>query len=551
MECPVCHTEQEKGARFCANCGAALRVPKKQKQGKYLRKNGGKRHKRLWIAVLCVVALLVAVGAGILGWYFRPSQQILRYVQSGDRAAAQQIYRKNQTNANAIRDISATLKEEIWRVEEKFSAGEMAYSVAKLQLETIDALKLTSLRDEVEQAYEKLEMLNASQIAYSLGQEALQRQDYPEAIMQFSQVISEDRCYEEAQELVTQSVETYKKSVLEDAAENVANQNYQSAIWSLEISMSVLGSDPDIVAQRSAYIQMMETEEWNAIVSEAEEYASKEAWKSAITVLKSAPESFQDNPQWASLMEEYEKKQEEKVTSEALEAAQRSMDAQEYANALSAIRDAQKAYPDHVGLKVAYETCCEAYLSWVNESAMNAFNNEGYEAAIRVIQEAQRSLPGDKQLAEWKSLYESYRPVPLSSLDYLREGGDGLTYRDNGIVDNYGNTYTAGFSSRTSSPLASGLAWREYYIDESYSYLKATFILSDLYKSTQHNYYCRIYGDDVLLLDVTITGGEKPKEIYVGISDVDVIKIEMHASSSDWLGTTTYAAYLVNAVLEK
>ena len=72
MYCGECGTKNEKDAKFCENCGAALEQEEEKKEGKREKKPAAKarkpisKSKKILIVVICAVVVLLIVGFLVL-----------------------------------------------------------------------------------------------------------------------------------------------------------------------------------------------------------------------------------------------------------------------------------------------------------------------------------------------------------------------------------------------------------------------------------------------------------------------------------------------------
>ena len=72
MYCGECGTKNEKDAKFCENCGAALEQEEEKKEGKREKKPAAKarkpisKSKKILIGVICAVVVLLIVGFLVL-----------------------------------------------------------------------------------------------------------------------------------------------------------------------------------------------------------------------------------------------------------------------------------------------------------------------------------------------------------------------------------------------------------------------------------------------------------------------------------------------------
>ena len=174
------------------------------------------------------------------------------------------------------------------------------------------------------------------------------------------------------------------------------------------------------------------------------------------------------------------------------------------------------------------------YKTQIIAAADETLNTEGYEAAMNLIQEALKVLPGDQELTTKQDEYLLYKPVDLFSLEYFNAHE---TFRVDGPqdeTDNLGESHVNSYVFDTH--YSTGKTWVTYKIDGNYSLMKGTFFLDNYYKTTTDEIGFYVYGDDKLLHKGTITGGEVPKDFSIDITGVQLLKIEYYTRlwTGDW-----------------
>lgn len=136
---------------------------------------------------------------------------------------------------------------------------------------------------------------------------------------------------------------------------------------------------------------------------------------------------------------------------------------------------------------------------------------------------------------EW---YEDTNVVSLADLDYWDSSATfGIGPNHETITDNMGNSYDVYFTS--------GGDWNEYRIDCQYETFEGRFIIRNESRSVKETSVLRIYGDGILLYGATMTGGTRPVDFKLDISDVSILKIQVDSSSIGWgYNTALVDAYL-------
>lgn len=183
-------------------------------------------------------------------------------------------------------------------------------------------------------------------------------------------------------------------------------------------------------------------------------------------------------------------------------------------------------------IKSLYDSAAESYREQVIADAEQSLSNDGYQAAIAVINEGLSVLPGDAALQAEKERYASYEPVDLTSLTHYAESGVVYTFTD-GADDTAGNHYSSGFYG--SFPRSGADSHRDgecsltWDIGGKYNKLTATGIVFDSSKGSSYTASFKIWGDGILLYAKdNITSDTKPYQIEVDITGVTDLKLEMY-----------------------
>lgn len=200
-------------------------------------------------------------------------------------------------------------------------------------------------------------------------------------------------------------------------------------------------------------------------------------------------------------------------------------------------------------VKKIYENAVSNYREQVCYDAEVAFNREGYQSALSIINTGLSVLNEDAVLKAERDNYSAYIPVDLTTLKpYASEGAMAV---ETNIKDLFGNTYSTGFSSNYHSEyLFSDHRLDQYYLwDIGSKYTKLTFIAGIIDRNWQ-DYFSpakiQVYGDDILLYEkADITFTSKPTTtIEVDISGVTDLRIEMY-------GSISACTYIADVMLHK
>lgn len=111
--------------------------------------------------------------------------------------------------------------------------------------------------------------------------------------------------------------------------------------------------------------------------------------------------------------------------------------------------------------------------NYVKEALANAevsFNEQGYSAAVDIVNNALTKYPENSELKEALEKYKTYKPKLLVDCEWIKNTTDEdvqeNTYINDYTEDKFNNTYNTSFSLSNGSVT--------YYIDKKYSYFSGT-----------------------------------------------------------------------------
>lgn len=202
---------------------------------------------------------------------------------------------------------------------------------------------------------------------------------------------------------------------------------------------------------------------------------------------------------------------------------------------------------DDPELKSLYDSAAGSYRQQVLDEAQKAYSENGYEAAISVVNNGLALLSGDSVLQAEKDKYAAFEPVDLTSLTPYYVGT--IDIFNGGVTDTLGNSYGTGIRGYMSTSDKTD-CFGVWAIDGKYNKLTATGIVLDSDKGSQCKGSYKIYGDGVLLYEKSGIGSmTKPYQIEVDITGVTDLKIEMYGDGNmSWSGIDSV---LVNVMLQK
>ena len=169
--------------------------------------------------------------------------------------------------------------------------------------------------------------------------------------------------------------------------------------------------------------------------------------------------------------------------------------------------------------------------------AEKAFNTSGYTAAIDILNESLKLLPGDEKITTAIKRYEEYTPVNVATLEYFTGNDFAL---ENNIKDNLGNVRNNVVSPKPVG-WSNAATTNIYKLNKQYSRLSGVwFQLYDFRTevkygvgATDYPSKLEIHGDGKLLYSGEMKVGIEPKNINLDISGVTELKIYYFGGGSD------------------
>lgn len=358
---------------------------------------------------------------------------------------------------------------------DKKAAGEYATALDYYESGEYDlALEKTEAIDTTWTRYQKAEELRVDIIKARLD-EILSSyegdQKYTEVISYVKRKVPDPDIDTEIRERYDQAVEAYKASVLQKADDLENAGDYSGAVRELETALQLIGSDAKL--EERVY-QVGKTE--------------------------------------------------------ILETVAKCEESQEYDVAIQFISDRIDDYENDSQVVLAYNRCKDAFRDATVQAAKNAYTNEGFQAALSIVNNALMTLEDDAELQTLAEYYRNLAPVRLSNLESYR--GDSFDY-DEIVTDCFGTEHSDNTVNSGSET---------YRVSEKYATLKGIFfarIGGDYNKKVEIRVGLKCWGDGVLLCDLSTTNFKDPVPFSVDISGVTDLKIEMSSDSIHWYDLMT------------
>ncbi|MVX64621.1 zinc-ribbon domain-containing protein [Clostridium chromiireducens] len=292
MLCKKCGHENGDSSQFCNSCGTKLNKSERHCiQNLKDKIKGFDKRKKYIILASSIVVIIIIIGIIL---FTNPTFRFEMAIKTNSIGKATTVFNESIKGNKKYEDSANTfLKGEISNVEKEFKNESIAYDKAKNKLDNIKGLGVASL--EVNDAIKEIDNLNDSRTAFNKAEDYLKEEDYVNAIKQYSNVIKEDKNYDNAQKEIENNKEKYKEKVLADAEENANNNEYDKAVSLLSETDAIIKNDNDITTKLDLYKQKL-----NEIREKEKQQKIKQAQSEQLLIVDSCAVSVQDT-QWKAL----------------------------------------------------------------------------------------------------------------------------------------------------------------------------------------------------------------------------------------------------------
>lgn len=201
---------------------------------------------------------------------------------------------------------------------------------------------------------------------------------------------------------------------------------------------------------------------------------------------------------------------------------------QDYAGAICYINENLDVIDNNSEILMKLSSCEQKYRESVRLSAEEVYENEGYQAAVSVINKALNVIQEDEIFLDLKQKYEDLAPVALADINAYM----GRLNRSEYIEDNMGNVYQACFVAYGEKEEAT------YDIGMEYKTIEGTIAVTkaDVNDALFYDNYASIVikGDNKILYEENLlTVSTKPYDISIDISGVTDLTIEMKGKNTN------------------
>lgn len=485
--CMYCGKQVEEDVNFCPVCGGQKfeerTTEETQEPAPAQTASRKKRKSGKWKLVIFVVSLCLVLSLG---------------------GGAYILYQHLQTQA--VMDRTHLTEGQI---QEAYEEGKTQLQDGNYE-EAMDELQKVQGYKDADGLYERAKSEYSQQIYKEV--DALKSQEkYEDALNLLEGVAAYYEGDTEYETRRTEISEAYVQYFFARAEERIAAGEYAEAIQILDRGQSRFGDSEEFSAKMAEAYNSYRA----SFISQAEEKQEAGDYDGAIQILKIAEDVFEDDTEIETLMQKIQKEQ---VLKE-LETYDQNTD---YSGAIAYLNTAFKSMDEDVELTSKLNEYILKYKESLIQQAETTYAEEGYLAAVQLLQSSIPVIGEDAEIQEQIDHYKWLAPVRVSELEVMESDGYDFEYIED-IVDYMGNAYDYAIVCDY---------WngeQTYYIAKQYLRMTGVFYLV---RTTNSYLTIKIYGDDMLLYDDTITDKDQPQAFEVDLTGVEWLKIEF--DSDGW-----------------
>lgn len=314
MFCKKCGNQINGQEKFCPICGNPIEkeikkpIEKMQKNNKMEQteqqetekpKKKKSKVKRFFV-ILSVIVLVAGATTGVLyyRWYTSPEQKILRALDKEDYDTAISLYGDDFTGDS--KTIDKKLEERIDSIKDDYVNGNLEYSIAKEELEKLEALENSGIEDKLKETIEYIKALNASRTAYNAAEDMYANEDYQGAIENYKKVIEDDSNYKDAQDKIADCIDGYRTAILDEAKALAEEGSYDKAMKKLSDALEILPDDEKIKPKYDEYKKNY----IDSVIADADNEVAEGNYATAISNLNAAIQTIGSDDTLEAKLEE-------------------------------------------------------------------------------------------------------------------------------------------------------------------------------------------------------------------------------------------------------
>lgn len=375
---------------------------------------------------------------------------------------------------------------------------------------------------------------------YEIAVQQIKEGDYDSAIETLNDI---NVSWSDYSKVEGKKIEAVKGQLTNTIAQYESVGDYESIITYINGNIEDIKADAELHQIYKDSVQKYKAD----VIKKVDEYIGVSDYTSAKSILMTASNVIGNDSEIEDKLSDVSQK-------EILATVTVYENEQKYAEAIAYVYDNLEIIEHNSDILMKLSSCEQKYRDVVIGEAENSYNEEGYQAAIKVLKNALSVLKEDAILLEQVEKYEGLAPVSLLNLSTFYSDYDSGTWgrkkQVQSMKDKLGNTYencleyTYGFKKS-----------RDIYVINK-QYKKFTGIIfvpedrrtdADTWSNNDFGYFS-IYGDDVLLYtSPRMTSKQYPVTFEVDITEVEQLSINWNGGAGTW----DYEIGLTNAFLYK
>ena len=434
-----------------------------------------KKEKKKWsklkVILLSSVAGVLALAVTLTALFFTsPAYSVYQSFNNKEIKDALSEYKSDvQDNFVWKATLNMLLKNKVEQVVNDYKAGETDFEYTIDALNALSEMGFSGTKPKIDEFTEKNMVENALETA----DDYYEKGDFKNAILEYSKIPESNENYEKAQKQLEKVCNDYLDLMVRTASEYVLIGEFRQAVSYINNTVGALPEGTDISALDTV---------------KAEAYAG------------------------------YRTDVSNQVTAYVAES--------KYPEAFALIKEAQEFDSDQffVDLKATTE---KSYVDLTTASVQNYINAGDYVSANRVAQHALTILPGNAALEELKARVERETPTYLLDVVSPYESSRFTKYANGETFSMAGNTYSNGFIFSSGFNYETGYA----ILNIEGKYTNLSFTAGHIDGAGMRSATIKVYCDNVLSLETTMTAEQLPQTFNVDLTGVKQLKIT--ASFSD------------------
>ena len=410
---------------------------------------------------------------------------------------------------------------------EAYKAGTLDYSEAKQELDALAEKEKSVLNTSI--ANEKVSLLStlySAASAYETAEQQMNSGNYVDAITQLDQIPEGSDLYDDAQQKMAEASAAYKTSVLEQANAYVQSENYPGAISVIEYALTILPDDAELQNELGELQTAHHASVVSAALSESTALQSRGDYTGAMRVLSDAMNAIGEDAQLQAAYATCERLYKDSVVTTAIAESNELQGRNEYIEAMRVLQDAVTAVGDDARLTAELNKCEDNYVDYVSIEVHACLDEDRFEDAMHIVDEAIINFPSNMQLRQLKSEVESQTPKYLLDVNHPYETQGYTEYTDGRKFNMGGQEYSKGFTLARDHYSAYAI----FNLNGQYNYL--SMVIGHIDGSGDADKTVTIYLDGIIVAEYTIGFKDLPIKITIDLNGASQLRIERESGST-------------------